>query len=320
MRGGGSRLNDPTRRSGGWHDSAWGFLRRTLYAAGEVNVPFLASALTFDTLLAGIPFLLLVLIGLAGLVQGRGGAAAHDLTGAIDRFLPHVGIAGRDPSEVIRTLLGRIGQNRSRLSLYAVPLFIWFSTRLFASARTALNRIYRVATPPLKPRHFLVRFLLAKAWDVLMVGLALLLFLGYILLSAGLTVAQAWGNAQANAAVVPFVAYLGRFAGVLLTFVGALALFLLVYRFGAARLVRWRTALLAAAFAAVAFELARHAFGFYLVSLASNNSPSAYANLGAAFLFVIWAYYAAVVFLLGGVVAETWAERMMLSSEEHRAP
>ena len=260
-----------------------------------------------------------MLIGLAGLVQGAGGSPAHDLTSAIDRFLPHAGIAGRDPSEVIRTLLGRIGQNRSRLSLYAIPLFIWFSTRLFASARTALNRIYRVATPPPKQRHFVMRFLLAKAWDVLMVGLALLLFLGYILLSAGLTVAQAWGNAQANAVAAPFVAYLGRFAGVLLTFIGALALFLLVYRFGAARLVRWRTALVAATFAAVAFEVARHAFAFYLVSLTYSNSSSAYANLGAVFLFVIWAYYAAIVFLLGGVVAETWAERMMLSTGEHRA-
>lgn len=288
-----------------------------LYASGEVNVPFLASALTFDTLLAGIPFLLLVLVGLSAVVQGRGGIATHDVTGAIDRFLPHVGMAGRDPSEVIRALLGRIAQNRSRLSFYALPLFIWFSTRLFASARTALNRIYRVATPPPKPRHFLVQYLLAKGWDAVMVGLALLVFLVYILVSAGLTVAQTWGEAQANAVAAPFVAYLGRLAGVFLSFGGALVLFLIVYRFGAARLVRWRTALVAAIFAAVAFELARHAFAFYLLSL-TTTSPSAYANLGAAFLFVLWAYYAAVVFLLGGVVAETWAERMMLASEEPR--
>ena len=259
-----------------------------------------------------------MLIGLSTLVQGPRGVAAHDLLGAIDRFLPpSVGIAGRDPSEVVRTLLGRVAQNRSRLSLYAIPLFIWFSTRLFASARTALNRIYRVATPPRKPRHFVVSFLLAKAWDVLMVGATLLLFLVYILVSGAISVALTWGEAQATVTVAPFVAYLGRLAGVLLTFGGALAFFLLVYRFGAARLLRWRTALGSATFAAVAFEVARRAFGLYLLSLASGNSPSVYANLGAAFLFVLWTYFAALVFLLGGVVAETWSERRMMTGE-HR--
>ena len=314
---GSSRLSaEQARRSAEWHASPWGYLRRTLYAAGEVNIPFLASALTFDALLAGIPFLLLVLIGLSMLVQGPSGVATHDLTRAVDRFLPpRVGIAGRDPSEVIRTLLGRIAEHRSRLSLYAAPLFIWFSTRLFASARTALNRIYRVATPPAKPRHFLVGFLVAKAWDMVMVGATLLLFLLYILLSTRLGAAIAWGRGQADVTTAPLVAYLGRFAGVLLTFSGALAVFLLVYRFGATRLLRWRTALVAATFAALAFEVARRAFGVYLLSLASNSSASVYANLGAVFLFVLWVYYAALVFLLGGVVAETWSERRMMTGE-----
>ncbi|MFI5234313.1 MAG: YihY/virulence factor BrkB family protein [Gemmatimonadales bacterium] len=303
-------------QSGGWHGSAGGVLRRILFAAGETNIPFLASALTFDALLAGIPFILLVLVGLSRLMQGPGAAAARDLTGAVVRFFPpHVGLAGQDPSTVVRTLLQRIGENRSRLSLYAVPLFIWFSTRLFASARTALNRIYRVAIPPAKPRHFVARFLLDKLWDVLMVGLAQILFLAYILLSAGLTVAQAWGESQAPTGTAPMVAYLGRFLSGLLTFGAAFTLFLVVYRFGAARLVRWRTALGAASFAAVAFELARRIFGIYLVSLTSATSPSTFVNLTAVFLFVIWTYYAALVFLLGGVVAETWAERMMLTGE-----
>ena len=35
------------------------------------------------------------------------------------------------------------------------------------------------------------------------------------------------------------------------------------------------------------------------------------ANIGAAVLFVLWIYYTAIVFLLGGVVAETWELRKM---------
>jgi membrane protein len=290
-------------------------LRRALFAAGENNIAFLASALTFDALLAAIPLILLVLVGLSALIQVKGGVLAHDLTNAIERFLPpHVGEGGEDPSAVVRALMERIAEHRSRLSLYAAPLFLWFSTRLFASARTALNRIYRVATPPPKPRHFLVSFLFAKGWDVVMVGLALLLFLGYMGVSGGLTVAETWGATQATA-VAPLVSYLGRFLSGLMSFAAALTVFLVLYRFGAARLIRWRTALVGATFAAAAFELARRVFGIYLLSLAYQNGPSAYANLTAVFLFVLWAYYAAIVFLFGGVVAETWAERILVSTD-----
>ena len=35
------------------------------------------------------------------------------------------------------------------------------------------------------------------------------------------------------------------------------------------------------------------------------------ATIGALVLFVLWLYYTALVFLLGGVVAETWELRRM---------
>ena len=59
-------------------------------------------------------------------------------------------------------------------------------------------------------------------------------------------------------------------------------------------------------FTAVLFELAKRAFGWYLDHLAVVNRFSTDANIGAAILFVLWLYYTALVFLIGGVVAETW--------------
>ena len=45
----------------GWHQSAWGVIKRTLELAYEDNIPFLASALSFDVILTSIPFLVLLL-------------------------------------------------------------------------------------------------------------------------------------------------------------------------------------------------------------------------------------------------------------------
>ena len=44
----------------------------------------------------------------------------------------------------------------SNLVLYAIPAFVWFSTRLFAGIRTSLNEIYDVSARPGPHRHFLL--------------------------------------------------------------------------------------------------------------------------------------------------------------------
>ena len=77
------------------------------------------------------------------------------------------------------------------------------------------------------------------------------------------------------------------------------------------RRLPWRSALLAASFTAVAFELAKRLYALYLQNFASLRAPSGDATVGAFGLFVLWVYYTAVVFLLGGVVAETWELRRM---------
>jgi uncharacterized BrkB/YihY/UPF0761 family membrane protein len=61
----------------------------------------------------------------------------------------------------------------------------------------------------------------------------------------------------------------------------------------------------------VLFELAKRLYGLYLANFASLEGHVGDANIGAAVLFVLWVYYTAIVFLLGGVVAETWELRAM---------
>ena len=59
------------------------------------------------------------------------------------------------------------------------------------------------------------------------------------------------------------------------------------------------------------FEVAKRLYGLYLAHFASVGGASGDANIGAAVLFILWIYYTAIVFLLGGVVAETWELRRM---------
>lgn len=284
-----------------------------------MNVPFLASALTFDALLAGVPFVLLLLVGVTLFVQGNA-ADPTDLAPFLERFLPPSGTgSGAELTRATQVFIHTLTANRGSISVVATMLFVWFSTRLFASVRTALNRIYHMAAPAQMDRHFLVRMLLNKVWDIAMVGVLLALFIANMLVSAALTAAEAWGAARFPHAATS-VGFGSRFLNIGMGFLFAFIVFTTVYRYASSRPVRWRIAMLAATFTALGVELAKRLFALYLAASSGTHGISEWGSLTTVVLLVLWAYYSAVVFLLGGVVAETWAERAMLYQSTPKVP
>ena len=225
-------------------------------------------------------------------------------------FPPHVSTPGQDPFGAIEALLVRVSENRGQISLYAVPAFVWFSTRLFAGIRTSLNEIYDLSARPAPPRNFLLNLLYDKRRDARMVIATVVLFLANTLLTTGLALLQARGAARVPELAF-FLSSLGRLLAELLAIGFSVSLFYLTYAHASSRRLPWRTVLLAATFTAVLFEVAKRLYGLYLANFASFEGPSGDANIGAAVLLVLWIHYTAIVFLLGGVVAETWELRKM---------
>ena len=238
------------------------------------------------------------------------GSGPIDPRQLFERFLPpHNLSSGSDPFSTVEAMLGRITEVGRSLSLVVIPAFVWFSTRLFAGIRTALNSIYDVSVRPPKG-HFVVRFLKAKARDLGMVLMTLVLFLAHTTLTTGLAILQTYatdGGTGGGAMLSTLERWLAQGLG----FGFLLALFFLLYRYGSLRKVGWQAALVAAGFMSVAFELARRLFALYIQGPAGYGTASLDASLGALILFVVWLYYSALVFLLGGVVAETWELRAL---------
>jgi membrane protein len=86
-------------------------------------------------------------------------------------------------------------------------------------------------------------------------------------------------------------------------------LFFALYKYLPDRRVRWRTALLAAIVASVLFEVAKN---LYTVWVGSFSATSIYTGtLFAVVSVVFWVYYAAVIFILGGEVAQVHELRRM---------
>ena len=273
-------------REGGWHRSVVGMVRRTVEAAVEDNVPFLASALAFDFILTAIPFLILVLASVGYLVQHELATQNVNVHDVLSRFLPG-GAASLEQLE--RTVLDVVSR-REQLTLVGAPLFVWFSTRLFGGLRVALNEVFDVHEP--RP------IITAKLRDLGMVLVMGSLFTANTVLSAGVTFLAARSTAAPG--------WVWGLSLELLAFVFSAVLFFMVYKLIPGRPIYWRTAVVAAVFGALGFEIAKQLYALYLTEFATFDRLVSDANIVALFLFLLWIYVSAFIFLLGGEVAETY--------------
>jgi membrane protein len=260
---------------GGWRRTVTGVARRTLEAAYEDNIPFLASAVSFDILLTAIPFVGLVLAVVGYLVEYQLALHQLDVHELLQRFLPVSSEAMSDRFGFIEHALGDLVARRGGLTLLAAPLFLWFSTRMFGGLRAALNEVFDTEENRPWP--------VAKLTDLAMVFVAGGLFLANAFASTGRgVVAQ------------------------LETLVFSTLLFFVIFKFLPSRRIYWRTGLVASVFCAVGFEIAKRLFTLYVSHFVTFNRAASNANLVAVLLLLLWIYYTAFIFLLGGEVAETY--------------
>ena len=281
------------RAEAGWHRSLTGIARRTLEAAFEDNIPFLASALSFDLLLTIIPFVALLLATVGYLVQHQVTTQQMELHELLARLLPSTAGGVPEPAFAqVESALAGVVRQRGRLTAVGLPLFLWFSTRLFGGLRAALNEVFD--TDEQRP------WLVAKLLD-----LAMVLWTGALLVLGALVATWEARNAGAVAHSFP-LDWMWHLSLETIAFALGVALFFSIFKVLPSRRIHWRTALVAAAFCALGFEVAKRLYALYVIRFATFDRVASDANIVALLLFLLWIYYTAYLFLLGGEVAETY--------------
>jgi hypothetical protein len=166
--------------------------------------------------------------------------------------------------------------------------------------------------------HFIIAYLAGKARDgvMVLVTVAILTINGF--LTTGLQIVRLVQERLQRAG--PGVGFLasefGQVLSELLAFGFAVALFYVVYRHASPRRLRRRAAVVGSIFTAIWWS-SRSAVRLVSGHLAMTSQFSTDAQLGALVLFVLWVYYAALVFLLGAVVAET--PGTVVAARSHRS-
>ena len=273
------------------------FARRVYDKAGEDDVLFLAGAISFNVLVAVVP-LLLFAVGVTGIVlTDRFQDPSAVLIDLLIENIPAIQ-ADIDLQATVRRQFDTIVGSRTGLTVVGAGLLIWFSTRLVGSLRISLREVFDIATDR--------GIVGGKIFDAKVVVVGGFLFLLNIGVTTAVTAAQNFGvdllglQGQALTVVQRGVAFA-------LSFVTIWVLFLGIYRYMPARWIPWRTAVIAATFTAVGHELLKWTFGWYVTNVAEYQTT--YGNLVTLAVLFLWIYYEAVVFILGGEVAQVWTMR-----------
>jgi uncharacterized BrkB/YihY/UPF0761 family membrane protein len=174
--------------------------------------------------------------------------------------------------------------------------------------RACLSRIYQVRQRTVRGHFvwsYVAGYLLAKAQDVLIVIVVLLLAFGNTVVTTAMKLVTTSG-----VSVDPQWRFLlttgGMLAGKGVAFLFGIALFVVLYRYASPKRLAWPGALLASTVGTVGFELAKHIYGLYLAHASHSGQFSLNEDLTAALLFILWVWYMSLVFLIGAAVADVW--------------
>jgi membrane protein len=256
--------------------------------SGEDNIFFLASGIAFNLLLAIVPFLLLFATLLTYVLGQSPDVMIAEIVGLVNRFLP------LSTSEAVTRILSGIIKARGAVGIYAAIGFVWFSTRLFGSLRSVLAAIFDIEVDR--------GIIEGKIFDVKITLVSSLLFVIYTAISAYIAFASSRGVAVLAALGLrqDVMGNLEYTIGRIVAFLFIAAIFYGLYKFLPYKRIRWQTALV---------EVAKVAFGFYVEY---SHPGSLYTGtLAALVITFLWIYYAAVVFILGGEVAQVFELRHM---------
>lgn len=266
-----------------------GYIRHVWDVSNSDNVIFLAAAIAFNILLAALPFGLLVIWILADLLGLPPDESAAAVRAFVEGFLPSATTDASPLHDFVTDAL----RLRTQVGILGVVGYLWFSTKLWGTLRSALGHVFDVE----KERGIVA----GKLFDLRVTVLASLLLVAYVTLSAYLALSRSWRAAALGLRddVMGQIEYvIGR--GV--AFLVVTLIFFALFKFLPNRNMRWQTSLVGALTSAALFEIARN---IYTAVTKALDPGSLYAGtLYAVISVVFWAYYAALLFLIGGEVAQ----------------
>lgn len=247
--------------------------------SAEDRIPQVAGSLTFTTMLALVP---LVTVAFA-LFTAFPMFASFQIS--LQGFLADHLMPAQFNVQIFK-YLNQFASKAKGLTTAGLIVLVVTSVMMMMTIESAFNLIWRVR----KPRPFAQRVL--AYWALITLG-PLLFGVSLSISSYLFTQSLAMTGASATP---PIVEWLLTFASLPLTVLA----FTLFYVYLPNCTVAWRDAVLGGLFAAVAFELAKRGFGYYVRRIPTYTAV--YGAFAALPVFLLWMYLSWFITLLGAML------------------
>ncbi len=238
-----------------------------------------AAALSYYAIFSVFPLTLLIAVLISHLVGPivSPSVATAPIGIGLEPFLPP---AASSLLDLFQTNLSQAVEQGTSFSILAVVGLIWSGLGLFSNITTSLDFIFHVPANRSLWRQRLTALIMAFVLIILIttsfVTSAVLRFASALLLERP----SLWLS----------------IGSIFLPLGLDLVIFALLFRFVPARRVHWDAVWPAAIFGAVGWELAKTAFGWYLLNVA--NYQFVYGTLSTGIVLLFWAYIISSIFLL----------------------
>ena len=259
----------------------FGLLLQALSKFNDDNGFFLSSGIAFNILINLIPFIMLLLASVGAYLFND-----QEVLIYIRAYFRDVAPA-LDPK--IMSNLTDVIQNRRIVGTLGFVGFLWLSTCVFGSLRTALNIVFQV-----EKRRGMLRGI---GIDLLMILLTGILLLVSMILSSVVTFLQGY-QGQIPVAIGPTIQWILKY---LLPFFLTIGMFFLIYKIIPNKVVHFKSSLQASLFTGLLWELAKHLFSWYVLNLARYSIV--YGSLSTLVVFVLWVYYSSTILIVGAEFA-----------------
>jgi membrane protein len=254
-----------------------------------------AGSLTYTTLLSIVPLLTVAL------ALSTAFPVFDNVVSALQEYVLENVLPEADGLSALADQINSFTERAGRLTALGIAGLALTSVLLMMTIDDSLNRIFRVR----RRRPLGLRLL--TYWAVITLGPLLIggsLSITSYLVGVTLGYLELPRIAQYPLGMLPFVLTCGALA--------------MLYIFVPHRHVEWRHGLIGAVFAALAFELAKRGFAFYI-----GHFPTyafIYGTFATILIFLVWLYVSWMVVLIGATVTAMLPGWGNIGAEVNRAP
>lgn len=262
-----------------WWQAVWNLARRAYEEFNRDNGPLMAASISFYLLLSLVP-MLLVAVAFAGYVFHSSSAGMRYVVDFTARLLPTA-------TDLVRDLLAEVVRARGTLGGIGLLSLVWASMQGMTTLDTAINITW--GTPP---RNWLSGRLFSLAM-LLVVGALFVTTVGITSFQTALSEMSYFGWLSESWTVA--------ISSSLVSLLVSSVMFAVIYRYFPTRGSNWRVALQAGLMVAVAWEVIKVGYTWYMANFADYKSV--YGPLGGMVGLVIWVYYSSFLLVLGSEIA-----------------